>query len=64
MADALKCDEDGKEWRTEDTVPYIRLIDGTFLYLCRKCVGKWIDQGFLQAIPFWRRKELANGVDG
>jgi hypothetical protein len=58
MPQEVVCANDEKQWRIEDTAPYMRLIDGSFSHLCRKCIGKWITEGFLHPIPFWQRKEL------
>ena len=57
----ITCNNCEKHFREEDTVPFQRNQDGTFLYGCRKCVTIWLKEGFLRGDwPFWARKE---GVD-
>jgi hypothetical protein len=47
-----------KDFRGEDTAPYMRNPDGTLTEACRKCIGEWIKLGILwPSIPFWARKQ-------
>lgn len=56
--DAITCFSCEKSFRDSEVAPVQRNHDGTVCFGCRKCIGKWIADGFLKAqFPFWARKQ-------
>lgn len=52
------CNGCEKDFRDEDLAPYQRNADGTYMFGCRRCITKWIEQGILwPMLPFWARKQ-------
>jgi hypothetical protein len=53
-----KCWGCEKTYPASEVAPVIRFADGTIGWACRRCIGDWINEGFLYAEwPFWARKE-------
>lgn len=56
----VTCTGCDKQWREEDTAPYMQYSDGTVAVACRKCISTWIVEGMLWPIPFWKLREIYN----